>query len=125
MSTAMILFICVVGIWFAAVSFDVDMLKGIKKLVFKHGLKTQGEELKLMSKQCDCCGKRTIYVNGDDTSNLKVIVVADPDTGEETKKLCCDECYETIKKTIKGKNSKGIKLSPELLSMIEEIKKNS
>lgn len=125
MFTVFVVFMVIVFMWFCAINIiDIDFTKKAKGAFFKYGLKTKGEELKLMTKKCECCGNRTIYVDGDDVSNLKAIVVVDPDTGEETKKLCCDECYAVIKKTMKGKDKNGIKLSSELANLVRQLKMN-
>lgn len=122
MLTLLFVFACIMLIWYLAVSFDYSIFSKMKKIVFKHGLKTGGEQLTLMAKKCDCCGTKTIYLDGDDTSNLKVFVAIDPDTGEEIKKLCCDECYIKLKNALK-QQSGGIKLSGELSKLIDVIKK--
>ena len=72
------------------IKFSLPSFKG----VFKFIPKTQGEEMTLMSKKCEICGEKTIYLKGDKTSSLKPINIVDPDGGEVTTKLACDKCYE-------------------------------
>ena len=57
-----------------------------------------------MYKKCDICGAKTVFSEGDDDSNLKIVKIANPDTGEITEKLCClMRSRLEIKKILLGK----------------------
>mgnify|MGYP003311154392 CR=1 FL=1 len=102
----------------SGVKFSLPSFKGI----FKHCPKVKGEEMTLMSKKCEICGEKTIYLKGDNTSSLKPINIVDPDSGEVTTKFACDKCYEELMSFMKQEKKDSINLSPELKKLADMLK---
>ena len=82
----------------------------------------KGDELTIMSKKCEVCGTKTIYLKGDDTSSLNMINIADPDTGEVTTKFACDKCYNEIMAFMKQEKKDTVTVSKELKTLVDMIK---
>lgn len=95
--------------------------------IFSNAIKTtskaRGEELTLMTKKCEICGEKTIYLKGDESaSSLKPINIVNPDSGEVITKLACDKCYEELMSFMKQEKNTNVTLSPELKALAELIK---
>ena len=125
---SMISILCVIFIsiiLYKAVSFGTEFSFGKKskfKSLFKFIPNTAGEKITLMSKKCEICGNKTIYLDGDDTSRLKMINIVDPDSGEVVNKLVCDDCYEKFQNIINKEKTNKVKLSKELKELANLIK---
>ena len=92
------------------------------KGMFRFIPNVKGEEMTLMTKRCEVCGEKTIYLKGDKTSSLKPINIVDPDSGEVTTKLACDKCYDELMSFMKQEKKDTITLSKELKGLAELIK---
>lgn len=123
MLNILIIFILLVVILYLSGSINISYLKSLENSLLKKAYRTSGEELKIMYKKCDICGAKTVFSEGDDDSNLKIVKIANPDTGEITEKLCCEECYNQIQSQINKKKTNIVKFHGELKNIIDSLKK--
>lgn len=124
MITSMVIIVVFSMMIYKVMSFGVNFnskSSSFKKL-FKFIPKTGGEKITLMSKKCEVCGNKTIFLDGEDTSSLKVINIVDPDSGKMINKMACDDCYEKFLNLLKKEKTNKVKLSKELNELAELIK---
>ena len=115
-----------VGCWFMFSFFKKISGADFKKLFkqFNKLDRISGENLTLKTKTCDLCGTKTVFIDGDNTSKLKMLNFVDPDNGNVVTRLICDDCYDKFNMLLKQNNKKNnVKFSSELSSLLNSFLK--
>ena len=105
------------------VSSVVKFLKKFKTTAIRKGLKTEGNELKLMTQTCELCKTKFVYTSESDAPKFKVLTAFD-ENGIDVTKKCCESCYKEVMENITKDNSyQHVKVSDDLKRFVDMLKK--